>query len=116
MAMAGGGLLGKGIGKSTERRFLPASNKDFIYAITVEEGGTLIGAFLIFLYLAFLYRGYRVLKNSQTPFGGLFSMGHTIGIVVQALSTMAVTVGLFPVTGRHPPLCSAGGNARIRTA
>lgn len=116
MAMAGGGLLGKGIGKSTERRFLPASNKDFIYAITVEEGGTLIGAFLIFLYLALLYRGYRVLKNSQKPFGGLLSMGHTIGIVFQALSTMAVTVGLFPVTGQNLPLFSLGGNSMILTA
>lgn len=43
-------------------------------------------------------------------------MGHTIGIVFQALSTMAVTVGLFPVTGQNLPLFSLGGNSMILTA
>ncbi|GAA4437609.1 FtsW/RodA/SpoVE family cell cycle protein [Ravibacter arvi] len=116
MAMAGGGFFGKGIGKSTERRFLPESNKDFIYAITVEEGGTLIGGILIFLYLALLYRGLQVIKTARKPFGGLLSMGHTIGIVFQALCTMAVTVGLLPVTGQNLPLFSLGGNSMILTA
>lgn len=116
MAMAGGGLFGKGIGKSTERRFLPESNKDFIYAITVEEGGTLIGGVLIFLYLALLYRGLQVIKTARKPFGGLLSMGHTMGIVFQALCTMAVTVGLLPVTGQNLPLFSLGGNSMILTA
>lgn len=116
MAMAGGGLFGKGIGKSTERRFLPESNKDFIYAITVEEGGTLVGALLIFLYLALLYRGLQVIKTAKKPFGGLLSIGLTIGIVFQALCTMAVTVGLLPVTGQNLPLFSLGGNSMILTA
>lgn len=116
MAMAGGGFLGKGIGKSTERRFLPESNKDFIYAITVEEGGTVIGGILIFLYLALLYRGLQVIKTARKPFGGLLSMGHTMGIVFQALCTMAVTVGLLPVTGQNLPLFSLGGNSMILTA
>ncbi len=116
MAMAGGGLFGKGVGKSTERRFLPESNKDFIYAITVEEGGTLVGALLIFLYLALLYRGLQVIKTAKKPFGGLLSMGLTIGIVFQALCTMAVTVGLLPVTGQNLPLFSLGGNSMILTA
>ncbi len=116
MAMAGGGLFGKGIGKSTERRFLPESNKDFIYAITVEEGGTLIGGILIFLYLALLYRGLQVIKTARKPFGGLLSVGLTISIVFQALCTMAVTVGLLPVTGQNLPLFSLGGNSMILTA
>ena len=115
-AMAGGGVFGKGIGKSTERRFLPESNKDFIYAITVEEGGTVVGSILIFLYLALLYRGLQVIKTARKPFGGLLSMGHTIGIVFQALCTMAVTVGLLPVTGQNLPLFSLGGNSMILTA
>ncbi len=116
MAMAGGGLLGKGIGKSTERRFLPESNKDFIYAITVEEGGTVVGGILVFLYLALLYRGLQVIKTARKPFGGLLSVGLTIGIVFQALCTMAVTVGLLPVTGQNLPLFSLGGNSMILTA
>ena len=39
MAIAQGGLFGKGPGKSKLKHFLPQSNSDFIYAVIVEEYG-----------------------------------------------------------------------------
>ncbi len=59
IAIATGGIAGKGPGKSTERNILPHPYSDFIYAIIIEEYGLLGGAVILFLYLAFLYRGLK---------------------------------------------------------
>jgi cell division protein FtsW len=115
MAMARGGIKGEGISKSLQRRFLPEPQKDFIFAITVEEYGTIGGAFLIFLYLVLLYRGLRAIEKTKRPFGGLLSAGLTFSIVLQAFSVMGVTVGLLPVTGQSLPFFSQGGTSMLLT-
>ena len=56
IAIATGGITGKGPGKSIQKNFLPQSSSDFIYAIIVEEYG-LIGALLVvFVYFLLLFR------------------------------------------------------------
>ncbi len=116
MAMARGGFTGEGTAKSQQRRFLPEPQKDFIYAITIEEYGTLGGLALIIAYLILLYRGMKAINKTKRPFGGLLSAGLTFSIVFQAFTTMAVTVGLFPVTGQALPFFSQGGTSMIFTA
>ena len=59
MAIATGGISGKGWGQSEQRNILPLSYSDFIYAIIVEEYGLLGGVAVIVLYLILLYRGMR---------------------------------------------------------
>ncbi|QRR03124.1 FtsW/RodA/SpoVE family cell cycle protein [Dyadobacter sandarakinus] len=115
MAMARGGLYGEGVAKSRQRRFLPEPQKDFIFAVAVEEYGTLGGSFLIVLYLILLYRGLKAIEATKRPFGGLLSAGLTFVIVSQAFSAMAVTVGLVPVTGQTLPFFSQGGTSLIFT-
>jgi cell division protein FtsW len=115
MAMARGGLTGVGTSKSVHRRFLPEPQKDFIYAVLVEEYGTIAGLGLLLLYLTILYRGLRAIHKTKRPFGGLLSAGLTFSIVIQALSAMAVTVGLFPVTGQTLPFFSQGGTSILLT-
>src|SRR4051812_4877767 len=57
IAIANGGLLfGLGPGNSRQRNFLPQAYNDFIYAIIIEEYGLLGAAFIIFIYLVFLFR------------------------------------------------------------
>lgn len=116
MAMARGGIKGEGTSKSRQRRFLPEPQKDFIYAITVEEYGTIGGVALIGAYLLLLYRGLRAISIPKRPFGGILSAGLTFSIVFQAFTTMAVTVGLFPVTGQALPFFSQGGTSMVITA
>ena len=60
IAIAKGGLLGLGPGNSQTRNFLPHPYSDFIVAIIVEEYGLAGGAFLIFVYLLFLFRSIRI--------------------------------------------------------
>ena len=50
-AIATGGVLGEGGGKSVMKNLLPQSTSDFIYAIITEEYGMAGGLSLLFLYL-----------------------------------------------------------------
>ena len=115
IAIATGGIMGKGAGNSTQRNYLPHSYSDFIYAIFVEEYGLAGGVVLIFLYLALLYRGMVVAANSERAYGGLLSAGLAFALVVQALINIGVTVGLGPVTGLPLPLLSMGGTSLLFT-
>ncbi len=115
IAIATGGIAGKGPGKSTERNILPHPYSDFIYAIIIEEYGLLGGAIILFLYLAFLYRGLKTVMNSYGAFGGLLSAGLSFSLVLQALVNMGVAVGLGPITGLPLPLLSMGGTSLIFT-
>ncbi len=56
IAIARGGVLGVGVGKSVQRNFLPQSSSDFIYAIIVEEMGLVGGFLVLFAYLLILFR------------------------------------------------------------
>ena len=115
MAMARGGLYGEGVAKSRQRRFLPEPQKDFIFAVAVEEYGTVGGVTLIIFYLIILYRGLKAIEVTKRPFGGLLSAGLTFIVVSQAFSAMAVTVGLVPVTGQTLPFFSQGGTSLLFT-
>ena len=111
IAIASGGIAGKGIGKSVQRNFLPQSSSDFIYAIIVEEMG-LIGAFGVMLaYLMLFFRIIIVATKANSVFGKLLAIGVGLPIVFQALVNMAVAVELFPVTGQTLPLISSGGSS-----
>ncbi|MEN8857888.1 MAG: FtsW/RodA/SpoVE family cell cycle protein [Flavobacteriaceae bacterium] len=111
IAIATGGALGKGPGKSIQKNFLPQSSSDFIYAIIVEEYG-LIGAILIvFVYFLLLFRIFITVKKATTIFGTLLVIGVGLPIIFQAGINMAVATNLFPVTGQTLPLISSGGTS-----
>ena len=115
IAIATGGISGKGPGNSEQRNILPHPYSDFIYAIIVEEYGMIGGGFVLFLYLALLYRGMRVVAISTRPFGGLLSAGLSFSLVIQAMINMGVAVGLVPITGLPLPMVSMGGTSLIFT-
>ena len=115
IAIATGGLTGKGPGNSEQRNILPHPYSDFIYAIIVEEYGMIGGGFVLFLYLALLYRGMQVAALSTRPFGGLLSAGLSFSLVIQAMINMGVAVGLVPITGLPLPMVSMGGTSLIFT-
>ncbi|MBA9076417.1 FtsW/RodA/SpoVE family cell cycle protein [Rufibacter quisquiliarum] len=115
IAIATGGVVGKGPGNSDQRNVLPHPYSDFIYAIIIEEYGMIGGAVVLFLYLAFLYRGMVAVTNSLGAFGGLLSAGLSFSLVIQAMVNMGVAVGLGPITGLPLPLLSMGGTSLIFT-
>ena len=111
IAIATCNLVGKGPGNSVERDYLPQAFSDFIYAIIIEEGGILSGAFVMFLYLLLMWRAMKIAKRCKALFPAYLVMGLALMMVVQAMINMAVAVGAFPVTGQPLPLISKGGTA-----
>lgn len=111
IAVAKGGVFGVGPGNSTQKNFLPQSASDFVFAIIIEEYGSIVGLILLFLYMILLFRSIRILRNTEKTFGGLLAVGLSFSLVFQALINMAVAVNLFPVTGQPLPLISMGGTS-----
>jgi cell division protein FtsW len=116
IAIANGGLIGLGPGGSTERNFLPQAYSDFIYAIIAEEYGFIGAVFVMFLYLLFMYRAFRIIFKSPKAFGALLAVGLSFALVLQALINMAIAVNLVPNTGLTLPLISKGGTSIIITS
>lgn len=115
IAIAKGGWVGLGPGNSESRNFLPHPYSDFIYAIIIEEYGLMGGAFVLFIYLAFMFRCIRIFKNCPFAFGAFLALGLSFTLVIQAMANMAVNVNLFPVTGVTLPLISMGGSSFLFT-
>ncbi|AHF16785.1 FtsW/RodA/SpoVE family cell cycle protein [Niabella soli] len=115
IAISKGGLFGVGPGNSTTRDYLPQAYNDFIFAIIIEEYGLLGGAFILFVYVVFLYRCIRIFKRCPFAFGAFLALGLSFTLAIQAVANMAVTVNLFPVTGVTLPLVSMGGSSFLFT-
>jgi cell division protein FtsW len=116
IAIANGGILfGLGPGNSRQRNFLPQAYNDFIYAIIIEEYGLLGGAFVMFIYLIFLFRCIRVFRRCPYAFGAFLALGLSFTLVIQAVANMAVNVNIVPVTGVTLPLISMGGSSFLFT-
>ena len=118
VAIARGGASPIGVlpGNSKERDYLPLAFADYIFAIIVEESGILGAGFLIFLYLAILFRACNVSSRYSDMPAMLMTMGLALMITCQALISMLVAVGLGPVTGQPLPLVSRGGTSVLITS
>ncbi|WP_238784076.1 FtsW/RodA/SpoVE family cell cycle protein [Blattabacterium cuenoti] len=106
-----GKKFGRGPGKSVLKAFLPQSSSDFIYAIIIEEYGSIGGILLLFIYILILLRIMVISTKIQNYFCSLLVLSVGFPIINQALINMGIAVGLFPVTGQTLPLISAGGTS-----
>ncbi|MFT6064308.1 MAG: cell division protein FtsW [Paraglaciecola sp.] len=111
IAIATGGAIGVGPGKSVQKNFLPQSSSDFIFAIIIEEYGLVGGFIIVSIYFLLLFRIFVVIRKTTTIFGTLLVLGAGLPIVFQASVNMAVATNLFPVTGQTLPLISSGGTS-----
>lgn len=111
IAIANGGITGRGPGRSLQKNFLPHPYSDFIFSIIVEEYGLIGGAVVVLLYLLFLWRSILIFKRCPFAFGAFLAVGLSITLVFQAMLNMAVNVHLVPVTGLTLPMISMGGSS-----
>lgn len=116
IAIATGGIIGKGPGNSTQRNFLPHPYSDFIFAIIVEEYGLLGGLVILLLYLILLFRAGVIVKKANRTFPAFLAIGLALLLVLQAMVNMMVAVNLIPVTGQPLPLVSMGGTSLFFTS
>ncbi|MBR1517193.1 MAG: FtsW/RodA/SpoVE family cell cycle protein [Bacteroidales bacterium] len=115
MAVADGGLFRINIGGTIHARLMTQANNDFIFAIIIEEVGSLVGFTIFLLYTILYYRCIMMAYRSGRRYGSLLIMGLSTSIYLQAIVHMCVCVGVIPVTGQTLPLISTGGTAYLLT-
>jgi cell division protein FtsW len=114
MGFGAGGLKGVGLGYSRQKLlFLPEAHTDFISAIIGEELGLVgfVGLALVFAVL--VARGLRAALRSVDEFGTYLATGLTFLVGTQALTNLAVAVGLLPTKGLVLPFISYGGSSLV---
>lgn len=114
IAIARGGVFGVGIGKSSQRDFLPAPYNDFIYAIIAEEYGILGAGLVLCIFLLILVRGIVfIARKAPDGLGTLMATACTLTLVLYGFVNAAVACGVFPVTGLPMPFVSYGGTSML---
>lgn len=111
IAIANGGVFGRGPGHSLQRDYLPEAFSDFIFSTIIEEYGLIGGFILILIYLTFLWRSITIFRRCPYAFGAFLAVGLSMTLVFQAMLNMAVNVHLVPVTGLTLPMVSMGGSS-----
>ena len=111
IAIASGEFFGLGAGKSVMKNFLPQSSSDFIYAIIIEEYGSVGGIILIILYLLILFRILVISHRAQSLFGKLLTICVGLPIIFQSFLNIGVALQVFPITGQTLPMISSGGTS-----
>ncbi|MCP6719378.1 MAG: putative lipid II flippase FtsW [Patescibacteria group bacterium] len=114
IAVGSGSIYGLGPGMSQQKLgLLPHPISDSIFAILAEETGFLGSTVLILLFLLFLWRGYKIGKESTNTFSRLTALGITSWILIQAFINIGAMIGILPLTGIPLPFISHGGSALV---
>ena len=112
-AMAGGGLVGVGIGSGRAKHMLPAATTDFIMATIGEEFG-LIGALAILAIIGWIT--VRIIRQAMSigdRFAQLFLYGTAAWIGIQTCVNMMMVNGTLPAIGIPLPFISSGGSSLL---
>ena len=111
-ALASGGIFGLGLGASRQKfAWLPFAQTDAIFAVIGEELGLIGCSVVLFLFLAFAWRGYRIAKRAPDTFGTLVAVGITTWIIFQAAINIGGITTTIPFTGIPLPFLSYGGTS-----
>lgn len=111
IAVAEGGILGKGPGGSTQKYIVPVMFGDYMFSFLLEEYGLWGGIIIIILYVSLLARGSWIARLCDSDFAKIAVGGLTLLITAQAFLHMYINVGLGPLTGQTLPLVSHGKSA-----
>lgn len=111
IAINNGGLLGMGIGNSTQKYlYLPEAYTDFIFSVIVEELGFIVGALIIIVYFIIIFRIIKIARNSYNLTNGLICYGVAAYIFIHIFVNLIGVLGLAPLTGVPLPFLSSGGS------
>ena len=114
IAVNNGGLLGKGLGNSTQKYlYLPEAHTDFIFAIVLEECGLIGGIIILIIYFIILMRIIIIGKRAINNMGAIICYGVCAYIFLHIVVNLMGIFGLIPMTGVPLPFLSYGGSFTI---
>ncbi len=113
MAVAAGGIVGRGVGLGNPD-FIPVVHSDFVFAAIAEEWG-FIGILGVLIVLAVIVlRGMRLAAlNQARPFNAFLAAGLSLMLATQSLLIIGGTLRLWPLTGVTLPFVSYGGSSLL---
>jgi cell division protein FtsW len=117
IAIGRGEWLGVGLGDGVQKLFyLPEAHTDFVFAVFAEEFGLLGSVVLITLFLALLWRVFKLAMraaDSERFFEAYLAIGLGTWLGLQAFINVGVNMGLLPTKGLTLPLISYGRSSLI---
>ncbi|MFA4989691.1 MAG: putative lipid II flippase FtsW [Candidatus Omnitrophota bacterium] len=114
VALGSGGLFGVGLGHSKQKLFyLPAAHTDFIFSIIGEELGLIGTVGVIILFIIFIQKGIKIMKNAPDKFGYFLALGLVAMIAFRVVINIGVSCGVLPTKGLPLPFISYGGSSFI---
>jgi cell division protein FtsW len=119
IAIGRGEWFGVGLGDSVQKLFyLPEAHTDFVFAVFAEEFGLLGSLVLIGLFLALLWRVFRLgvrAHDAERFFEAYMAIGLGTWLGLQAFINVGVNMGMLPTKGLTLPLISYGRSSLIIT-
>ncbi len=113
-AVGNGGLLGVGLGNSSQKHlYVSAPQNDFIFSIVCEELGFAGAVAVITLFLLFIWRGFVIAMHAPDTFSQLVAIGIVSHVAIQAILNIMVVTAMIPNTGITLPFFSYGGSALL---
>ncbi len=113
IAVHEGGMIGKGIGNSTQKYRVQNIYGDYMFSFLVEEYGLIGGVLVLILYVSLLARSSILARMCNNNFAKYMLGGMAILIAGQAFMHIMVNVGIGPMTGQTLPLISHGASAFV---
>ena len=115
IAIANGGLMGKGLFKGTQTKlaYVPEQHTDFIFTVVGEELGLLGSALLLVLFSLVVWRTWRAAALARDLSGTLVCVGVLAMLVFQIFENVGMTMGIMPITGIPLPFMSYGGSSTL---
>lgn len=111
IAVHEGGILGKGIGNSTQKYRVQNIYGDYMYSFIIEEYGLIGGILILILYVSLLARSSIIARMCSDDFAKFVLGGLSLLITGQAFMHILVNVDIGPMTGQTLPLISHGASA-----
>jgi cell division protein FtsW len=116
IGLGSGHLFGLGLGGGREKwGTLPNAQTDFIFSVVGEELGLIGAVFVLVLFFALAWYGFRAASRAPDRFGCLMAVGVTTWIISQAVINVGAVIGVLPVTGIPLPFISFGGSSLVIT-
>ncbi len=115
-AIRSGGITGVGPGDGRVKSILPDAHADYVFAVAAEEGGLIIGCFIVFTFAFLVWRALWALRKEREHWVQLAASGLICLFGLQAIINLSVNLNLMPSKGMTLPFISYGGSSLLASA
>lgn len=113
-AMFNGGLLGRGLGNSIQKKgFLKFAHTDFAFSIVVEELGLIVAIIILGLLFYMIARIILIGIRSNDAFNSMMCIGIGSLFLISVFINLGGITGIIPLTGITFPFISQGGSSLL---